>query len=162
LSGGSDEADDAGAGALERYGKTTRRAAFLADTCPQPPQQHQKGFNRIADSRRSERPSFQLRHRAKWSYRRGPIQFRAAALRNRCLSVAKSCSMGLRSSEYFGRRRAWRRPPYGAAYRLPLVAAEIVDDDGVARSQGWYEYPLDVEALPCSGCRFVAASVPNR
>ena len=28
---------------------------------------------------------------------------RAAALRRKCLSLAKTCSMGLRSGEYFGR-----------------------------------------------------------
>ncbi len=31
---------------------------------------------------------------------------RAAALRSRCLSLAKTCSIGFRSGEYFGRNRS--------------------------------------------------------
>jgi hypothetical protein len=34
---------------------------------------------------------------------------RAAALRNKCLNLAKTCSFGFRSGEYFGRKRAWAR-----------------------------------------------------
>jgi len=38
---------------------------------------------------------------------------RAAALLNKCLSLAKTCSIGFRSGEYFGSRRgeAWGRGP---------------------------------------------------
>ena len=31
---------------------------------------------------------------------------RAAALRNKCLSLAKTCSIELRSDEYFGRKKS--------------------------------------------------------
>src|SRR3981189_995504 len=31
---------------------------------------------------------------------------RAAALRNKCLSLAKTCSIGFRSGEYFGRKQS--------------------------------------------------------
>ena len=31
---------------------------------------------------------------------------RAAALRSRCLSLAKTCSIGFRSGEYFGRKNS--------------------------------------------------------
>ena len=31
---------------------------------------------------------------------------RAAALRNKCLSLAKTCSIGFRSGEYFGRKKS--------------------------------------------------------
>src|ERR1700688_4494554 len=33
-------------------------------------------------------------------------KLRAAALRSRCLSLAKNCSIGLRSGEYFGRKKS--------------------------------------------------------
>ena len=62
---------------------------------------------------------------------------RAAALRSRCLSLAKTCSIGLRSGECFGRRKSlapaermsWR-------YDLAVVAAEIIHDDDVAGTKG--------------------------
>jgi len=57
---------------------------------------------------------------------------RAAALRSRCLSLAKTCSMGLRSGEYFGRkinlapaaRMSWRTalPLWLPFYREPMEA----------------------------------------
>ncbi len=31
---------------------------------------------------------------------------RAAALRNKCLSLAKNCSIGFRTGEYFGRKKS--------------------------------------------------------
>jgi hypothetical protein len=33
-------------------------------------------------------------------------KLRAAALPNRCFSLAKTCSMGLRSGEYFGKKNS--------------------------------------------------------
>jgi hypothetical protein len=34
---------------------------------------------------------------------------RAAALRNKCLSLAKTCSIGFRSGEYLGRKKSLAR-----------------------------------------------------
>jgi hypothetical protein len=66
---------------------------------------------------------------------------RAAALRSRCLSLAKTCSIGLRSGEdELGADRA-----DGAAHDLALVTAEIVHDDDIAGLQGWEQHPLDIE-----------------
>ena len=71
---------------------------------------------------------------------------RSPALRNRCLSLAKSCSMGLRSGEYFGRKNSLA-PADRTARRtvLSLMRAEIVEDDDVARPQGRYQHLLDIE-----------------
>jgi hypothetical protein len=61
--------------------------------------------------------------------------------------LAKTCSMGFRSGEYFGRKKSFGAGrAYGSANRPPLVAAEIVDDDDIARPQGWDENLLDVES----------------
>ena len=62
---------------------------------------------------------------------------RAAALRSRCLSLAKTCSIGLRSGEYFGRKNSLAPAErMSAAHGFALVAAEIVHDDDVAGLQG--------------------------
>src|SRR5215204_6140537 len=72
---------------------------------------------------------------------------RAAHLRRRCLSLAKTCSIGFKSGEIF-----WQEDQLGAgradelAYGFALVAAEIVHDDDVARLQGGDEDPLDVSS----------------
>ena len=75
---------------------------------------------------------------------------RAAALRRRCLSLAKTCSIGLRSGEYLGRKKSLA-PAARMARRMGLatVAAEIVDDDDVAWLEGGDEDLLDIgqEAL---------------
>ena len=57
---------------------------------------------------------------------------RAAALRKRCLSLAKTCSMGFRSGEYLGKK-------------ISLApAARIVHDDDVAGAQRGSEDLLDI------------------
>ena len=70
---------------------------------------------------------------------------RAPAFRNRVLNLAKTCSIGLRSGAYFGRKHQTRpdvadRPPH----RLCLVGAEVVEDHDVARLEGWNEELFDV------------------
>ena len=45
---------------------------------------------------------------------------RAAALRSQCLSLAKSCSMGFRSGEYFGRKKS-RAPAARMAWRTAVL-----------------------------------------
>ena len=70
---------------------------------------------------------------------------RAAALRSRCLSLAKTCSIGFRSGEYFGRQEqlgAGRADEL--AYDLAPVAAEIVHDDDVAGPQRGQQNLLDI------------------
>jgi hypothetical protein len=74
-------------------------------------------------------------------------KLRAAALRKRCFSLAKNCSIGLRSGEYLGRKNSLAPGgPNGTSDGVPLVAAEIVHHDDVARFQGWDEDRLDIEA----------------
>jgi hypothetical protein len=54
---------------------------------------------------------------------------RAAALRNKCLSLAKTRSIGFRSGEYFGRKKSLG--PGCAdelAHRFGFVTTEIVHD----------------------------------
>jgi hypothetical protein len=63
---------------------------------------------------------------------------RAAAFRSRCFSLAKTCSIGLRSGEYLGRKMS-------LAPALALMTAEIVHDDDVARLQGWNQHALDID-----------------
>src|ERR1700704_5240303 len=71
---------------------------------------------------------------------------RAAALRSRCLSLAKTCSMGFRSGEYFGRKKSFADQ---WSHGFTFVAAEIVHDDYVTGLQGREQNLLDVncEAL---------------
>ena len=69
---------------------------------------------------------------------------RSAALRIRCLSLAKSCSMGLRSG-IGGRKNSLAPAADRGADRLAFVAAEIVHDDDVARLQGGSQDLLDIE-----------------
>ena len=70
---------------------------------------------------------------------------RAAALRSRCLSFAKTCSIGLRSGEYFGRKRSFGA---GGAYQLPhgfaFMATEIVHNNDVAGAKRGDENLLDI------------------
>ncbi len=78
---------------------------------------------------------------------------RSAALRRSVLSLAKNCSIGLRSGLYAG-RKVWtvcrEEEELGtcgadcAADRLPFVAAEVVDDDDIARLKGGDEHLLDI------------------
>jgi hypothetical protein len=70
---------------------------------------------------------------------------RSPALRKRCLSLPKSCSIGLRSGEYFGRKNSLA-PTDRMARRTALpLRAEIVEDDDVARPKGRHEHLLDIE-----------------
>src|SRR5215475_5008797 len=71
---------------------------------------------------------------------------RAAALRSRCLSLAKTCSFNgvqvwrvLRQKEQFGTSRT-DEVPHG----FSLMAAEIVHDDDVTFAQRRHEHPFDV------------------
>ena len=62
---------------------------------------------------------------------------RAAALRSRCLSLAKTCSIGFRSGEYFGRKKSLAPTRSDElTHDLALVAAEIVHDDDIAGPKG--------------------------
>ena len=55
---------------------------------------------------------------------------RAAALRSRCLSLAKTCSIGLRSGEYFGSRKS-----FAPAFRIALLLrGRSLEDPGVHQS----------------------------
>ena len=75
---------------------------------------------------------------------------RSAALRSRVLSLAKTCSIGLRSGRV-GRQeeQLGAGSADGAADGLALVAAEIVHDDDVAGPERRDEHLLDIgeEAL---------------
>src|SRR5277367_3343906 len=72
---------------------------------------------------------------------------RASAFRSRVLNLAKTCSIGLRSGEYLGRKTR-RAPTARMAFRtpLPFVGAEIVEDHSVARLEGRDEELLDIGA----------------
>src|SRR5215469_10338820 len=67
---------------------------------------------------------------------------RAVALRNRCFSLAKTCSMGFRSGEYFGKKNSLA--PAELAHCLAPVTAEVVHDDDVVRVQAREQNRLDV------------------
>ena len=49
---------------------------------------------------------------------------RAAALRNKCLSLAKTCSIGFRSGEYFG-TATLPSPPWNELARLNLADIDL-------------------------------------
>ena len=94
---------------------------------------------------------------------------RSAALRSSVLSLAKTCSIGLRSGligrqeEQLGAGRADR-----VAHGLALVTAEIVDDDDVAGLERRHQELLDIgqEAFavdrPVDHARGVDAVVAQR
>ena len=68
----------------------------------------------------------------------------AAALRSPCLSLAKTCSIGFRSGEYFGNKQELGtapadRSPHGFA----AVTAEIVHADDVIATQRWRQHLID-------------------
>ena len=70
---------------------------------------------------------------------------RAAAFRSRCLSLAKTCSIGFRSGEYFGRKKSLAPAErMSARTALPFVATEIVHDDDVTFAQRGQEDLLDI------------------
>jgi len=70
-----------------------------------------------------------------------------ACLRTKPLSLAKTCSIGLRSGEYLGRNTSLA--PDRGAHRLSFVRAEVVEDHHVAGPEGRDQELLDVspEAL---------------
>ena len=82
------------------------------------------------------------------------VGFALPPFRSRVLNLAKTCSMGLRSGEYFGKktRRAGiaDRSSHGLSR---LVGAEIVEDHDVAWLQRRHEelFDIGVEALAVDG-----------
>jgi hypothetical protein len=75
---------------------------------------------------------------------------RAAALRNKCMSLAKTCSIGFSSGEHFGRKKGLS--PGCAdelAHRFGFVTTEIVHDHDVAGAKRGDEdlLVIDPEAL---------------
>src|SRR5947209_8500216 len=90
---------------------------------------------------------------------------RAAALRSRCLSVEKTCSIGLRSGEYLGRKKSLALAERMAANGLAVVAAEIVHGHEVAGSDRREQHLLDIGLIavavdrPVEGPRRVNAVV---
>ena len=74
---------------------------------------------------------------------------RFAAFRSQCLSLAKSCSIGLRSGEYFGRKKSLAPACSDrAAHGLALVAPRL---SMTTMSPGWSvgdENLLDIEEEP--------------
>src|SRR2546426_11694144 len=70
---------------------------------------------------------------------------RALAFRSRCLSLAKTCSIGLRSGEYFGRKKSLAPAERMSARGFALVAAEIVQNDDVAGTKRGHEDLLDID-----------------
>ena len=70
---------------------------------------------------------------------------RAASLRSRCLSLAKTCSIGFRSGEYFGQEeQLGAGRPDGLTHGFSLVAAKIVHHDDVAGRECGYKDRLDI------------------
>src|SRR6202023_2372213 len=76
--------------------------------------------------------------------RQTPSGVRSSAFRNSFLSFAKTCSIGLRSGEYCGRKN--RRAPLARMALLiaALMGAEIVHDDDVAMLQSRRKNLLDI------------------
>src|SRR3954447_14044457 len=70
---------------------------------------------------------------------------RALAFRNKVLSLANTCSIGLRSGLYGGRKISLA-PAAWIALRMAFVAAEIVHHDNVAGAQRWHQKLLDIGA----------------
>ena len=70
---------------------------------------------------------------------------RGAAFRTKPLSLAKTCSIGLRSGEYLGRNR--RRAPaalIGVSHGFAFVGAQIVEHDDVVGLEGRDQELLDI------------------
>lgn len=55
-----------------------------------------------------------------------PSTVRAAALRSRCLSLAKTSSIGFRSGEYFGRKNSIMS--FGCGVLISAVAYDLLED----------------------------------
>jgi hypothetical protein len=60
--------------------------------------------------------------------------------------LARTCSIGLRSGEYFGKTRGAPRRPDRPPHGLSLVGAEIVEDHDVARLERRDEELFDIGA----------------
>ncbi|KYK45209.1 hypothetical protein A1D31_35645 [Bradyrhizobium liaoningense] len=71
---------------------------------------------------------------------------RGAALRSRCLSLAKTCSIGFRSGEYFGRKKSLAPTADELANCLAPVAAEVIQDDDIAGWKDGQKHLLDIGA----------------
>ena len=71
---------------------------------------------------------------------------RAAAFRRKCLSLAKTCSIGFRSGEYLGRKKLCSCGADERTHNFASVAAEIVHDYGVAAPKRRKEDFPNVEA----------------
>src|SRR5687767_8542193 len=73
---------------------------------------------------------------------------RAACLRRRCLSLAKNCSMGFRSGEYFGRKSS-RAPAARMAARTALLLCEPrLSMTTIARLEGGGQNRFHIEPEP--------------
>src|SRR5258705_10810746 len=70
---------------------------------------------------------------------------RAAALRNTCLSLAKTCSIGFRSGEYFGSKELGPGCADELAHRFGFVTTEIVHDHDVAGAKRGDDDLLDID-----------------
>ncbi len=69
-----------------------------------------------------------------------------SAARMRCLSLAKTCSIGLRSGLYGGKKMRWAASGADSlASRFALVAAKVVENDDLARCEGGCQHLLDVQ-----------------
>jgi hypothetical protein len=70
----------------------------------------------------------------------------AAALRNKCLSLATTCSIGFRSGEYFGRKKSLA-PAARMIWRTAFgfVTTEIFHDHDVAGAKRGDEDLLDID-----------------
>src|ERR1700690_1218736 len=79
---------------------------------------------------------------------------RASAFRRRVLNLAKTCSIGLRSGEYFGRKTR-RAPTFRIALRtaFPLWEPRFVEGHDVSRLQRRHQdlFDIGVEALAVDG-----------
>ena len=69
---------------------------------------------------------------------------RASAFRSNVLSLAKTCSIGLRWAVGRQEQEPGADAAYGLAHGLPFVAAEIVHDDDVAGRERWHQELLDI------------------
>jgi hypothetical protein len=62
------------------------------------------------------------------------------------LSLAKTCSIGFRSGEYFGRKKFCADRADELTNRFALVTAEVIQDDDIAGSKDRQKNLLDIGA----------------
>src|SRR4030095_9597226 len=73
----------------------------------------------------------------------------AAALRSQCLSLAKACSIGFRSGEYFGRKNSLAPTMrIGSRTGLATMTAKVIHNDNVAGAKCWNQHLFDIEPKP--------------